>query len=63
MTEWLAVILFCVNGTCAFWAENTKPFYSQQDCEKALLVMDKYLIENGATATIPGCIPLKFTRV
>ena len=63
MTEWIAVIAFCAGNQCAFWAETKKPFYSQQDCEKAVLVMDNYLRENGATATIPGCIPLKFTRV
>ena len=63
MAEWIAVIAFCMAGECAFWAETKKPFYSQQDCEKAVLVMDNYLRENGATATVPGCIPLKFTRV
>jgi hypothetical protein len=62
MTEWIAVVAFCVSGECAFWAETKKPFYSREECEKVVVDMEEYLVENGADATLPTCIPLRFLR-
>jgi hypothetical protein len=62
MTEWLAVIAFCVNSECAFWAKTDTPFNSQAQCVQAILEAEATLVENGATSTLSTCIPIKWIK-
>jgi hypothetical protein len=61
MTEWLAVIAFCVGNECAFWAETKFAYPRKEDCEARVLQMEAEMKKHGAV-TIPTCIPLRFVK-
>lgn len=62
MIGWLAVVAFCVGSDCGFYADTQTPFGSQNECNVRAKAMDDYLRQNGATATIPGCVPIRFRQ-
>lgn len=34
MNMWIAVVVFCINGQCAFWKPDEN-FYSERECQAA----------------------------
>jgi hypothetical protein len=64
MIKFLAIIAFCFEGTCAFWADTKTPYYTQEECE-AVVVSQIYLMANQGVdpeTMLPGCIPTKFSN-
>jgi len=62
MIEWLAIIVICKNGECAFWADTKTPYQYQGVCEAKVIAMSQYFQENGVEVALSGCIPVKFIR-
>ena len=62
MTEWLAVIVICLNGECAFWASAKEPIDSKKKCE---LIVEAVMFEfnkGGAETPLATCIPIKWIK-
>lgn len=62
MIDWLAVIVICVKGECAFWAETKTPYQSKEACTKVVVEMSHYFTENNAEPVLATCLPIKFLR-
>lgn len=62
MTDWLAVIVICVSGECAFWADTKTPYSSKSACESKVVEMSQYFLENNAEPVLAACLPIKFLR-
>ena len=62
MTEWLAVIVFCVNGECMFWASNKEPYASKAECEKTAMAVMDTMNKQGAETPMATCIPIKWIK-
>lgn len=63
MIDWLAVIVICVNGECAFWADTKVPYETKAACEEQVVAMSRYFEENGAEPALATCLPIKFIKV
>jgi hypothetical protein len=63
MTEWLAIVVFCVGENCAFWAKTDEPYKTEGDCIAMVLEAEAKLVQNGATSTLSTCIPIKWVKV
>lgn len=63
MIEFLAIIVICVNGECAFWADTKKPYQTQASCEKVIFSASDELNKQGYQTPLMGCIPIKWTKV
>ena len=63
MIDWLAVIVICVKGECAFWADTTTPHETKAACEAQVVEMSRYFAENGAEPALATCLPIKFVKV
>jgi hypothetical protein len=62
MVDWLAVIVICASGDCAFWSETKVPYRSQKECEARVFEMSNYFREQDIKPVISVCLPIKFTR-
>jgi hypothetical protein len=63
MVKWLAIIAFCMEGQCAFWADTKKPYYTEEECQTAV-VTQMYIMSVGGVdpeGMVPGCIPTNFS--
>jgi len=62
MVKFLAIIAFCVNGECAFWADTQTPYYHEKECQAAVVTQMHQLSLQGINpeTMLPGCIPIKF---
>ena len=63
MTEWLAVVVFCLGQECRFWSSTDKPFYKQSECQAIALEVERIFLENGAASTLSTCIPIRWVKV
>jgi hypothetical protein len=65
MVEWLAVIAFCMNDQCMFWADTKTPHFSQEACEVKIYEVQAALQSKGVKPEdmLSTCLPLKFERV
>ena len=36
MNMWIAVVVFCIDGQCAFW-KSDENFYSERECQAAAM--------------------------
>jgi hypothetical protein len=61
--DWLAIIVVCSNGHCAFWADTKTPYESKAACEKVVVEMSQYFTQNNAEPVMAGCLPIKFLKV
>jgi hypothetical protein len=64
MIKFLAVIAFCIEGECMFWADTDKPYYTPQECEAKIEYQMYYMSTQGVRleSMVPGCIPTKFYK-
>lgn len=62
MIDWLAVIVICAGGECAFWAETKVPYGSQKECEAKVFEMSRYFAAQEVKPLLSVCLPIKFTR-
>ena len=59
MNFWIAVVVFCVNGECAFW-KATENYYKESDCEiAATFFMEKLELEVPVQFMQGVCLPIK----
>jgi len=63
MTDWLAIIVVCASGECAFWADLKTPYNSRESCQRQVVAMSKYFKENNAEPILATCLPIKFVKV
>lgn len=63
MIDWLAVIVICANGECAFWADSKTPYETKAQCEKKVVEMSEYFANNGVEPALGTCIPIRFVKV
>jgi hypothetical protein len=63
MIDWLAVIVICIQGECAFWADTKTPHQSKEACEQQVIEMSRYFTENKAEPVLATCLPIKFVKV
>jgi hypothetical protein len=65
MVEWLAVIAFCLDDQCMFWADTKTPHFSQETCEAKVIEVQMALASKGVKPEdmLSVCLPLKFERV
>jgi hypothetical protein len=65
MVEWLAVIAFCINNQCMFWADTKTTHFSQETCAVKVYEAQKMLKSKGVKEEdmLSACLPLKFERV
>lgn len=55
MTEWMAIVFFCVNnGACQFWASSLS-FSSEDRCKTEVFMVSKMMKAQGVDAA-PVCI-------
>lgn len=62
MTDWLAVIVICASGECAFWADTKTPYQSEKACIAKVSEMSRYFAEQEVKPVLSVCLPIKFTR-
>jgi hypothetical protein len=62
MTEWLAVIVICLSGECAFWASVKEPIDSKQECEAIAKQTANYFEQNGVEVPLFTCLPIKWIK-
>jgi hypothetical protein len=64
MIKFLAIIAFCIEGQCAFWAETDKPYYTEKECQEAVVTRMKLMNAQGLPleSMLPACIPTKFYK-
>ena len=59
MSFWIAVVVLCVNGQCAFW-KGEENFYSEQECT---LTAQKFMAKAEKELPIQFiegvCLPIK----
>jgi hypothetical protein len=61
MTEWMAIVFFCLNnGTCQFWA-SSESFVSETKCKTEVIMFSEVLKAQGADAA-PVCIKIPKTK-
>lgn len=63
MIDFLAVVAFCVNQQCGFYADTTTPHQTKAKCEKRAEEMKEAIKQNGGHPLLTGCIPIKFIKV
>lgn len=63
MIDWLAIIVICNDGGCAFWADTKTPYETKMACEKQVVEMSRYFEENNIQPVLATCLPIKFMRV
>lgn len=63
MTDFLAVVVFCVSQQCGFYADTTTPYQNKAKCEKRAEEMKEAISNNGGSPILAGCIPIRFTKV
>jgi hypothetical protein len=63
MIDWLAVIVICSNGECAFWADTKVPYETKAACEAKVVEMSRYFAENGVEPALGTCLPVRFVKV
>jgi hypothetical protein len=64
MVKFLAIIAFCFEGQCAFWADTKVPYFNQEECEAAVVSQMYIMATEGIDPErmVPGCIPTKFSN-
>jgi len=62
MVDWLAVIVICAGGDCAFWADTKTAYATKEDCEEQVRTMTVYFLKNDIQPVMGGCLPIKFTK-
>lgn len=60
MNTWLAIVVFCMNGECAFMVSNKEVMTTMRECEAKVNEYMAILESHGADMAIPTCIPLKY---
>ncbi len=63
MIDWLAVIVICVEGECAFWADTKTAYTSKAACESRVIEMEQYFKQNNVNPAVSACLPIKFVKV
>jgi hypothetical protein len=65
MVEWLAVIAFCINDQCMFWADTKTPHFSREACEAKVFQAEQMLQSKGVKPDemMSTCLALKFEKV
>jgi hypothetical protein len=63
MIDWLAVIVICTGGECAFWSDTQTAYESKADCERRIVDVSKMFVENGFKPAMAVCLPLKFAKI
>lgn len=63
MTEWLAVIVICLNGECAFWASVQEPIDTKQRCELLVEAATNMFNQEGIETPVAACLPIKWIKV
>lgn len=61
MIDWFAVIVICVNGGCAFWADTKTPYETKAECEKQVIEMSRYFEQNNTEPVLSVCLPIRFS--
>lgn len=62
MTEWLAVIVICAGGECAFWASVKEPIDSKQKCEQVVETAIKHFNTSGIETPVFSCLPIRWIK-
>lgn len=57
--KFIAIIAFCINGECAFWASNSSLIYSEQECEQ-IVALKTLELESQGISSMGVCIPLLY---
>jgi len=57
MNTFLGVILFCMQGQCAFW--KSVQFDNELDCQEVVLATMNEMIEDGAKIVQGVCLPIE----
>lgn len=60
MNTWLAIVVFCMNGECAFMVSNKEVLASQDECVIKVNEYVTMLMAQGFDEFIPTCVPLKY---
>jgi hypothetical protein len=63
MTEWLAIIVICMNGECAFWADTQTPHQSKPECEQKVLAVADQMNKESIETPLMTCIPIRWIKV
>jgi hypothetical protein len=63
MIKFLAIIAFCIEGQCAFWADTKTPYFTEEECQSAVVSQMYYMSTQGfdPEGMVPGCIPTNFS--
>jgi hypothetical protein len=62
MTEWLAVIVICAGGECAFWASIKEPINSRQECERLVEIATEHFNREGIETPVASCLPIRWIK-
>ena len=58
MNMWIAVVVFCINGQCAFW-KSDENFYSERECQAvAIRAIHKIESEIDVDMIEGVCLPI-----
>jgi hypothetical protein len=60
MVQWLAVVVFCVGGECAFWASIHEPLASKDECQALAAQVHVHFEEQGAELVAATCLPVNW---
>jgi len=62
MIEWLAVIVICSGGECAFWASVKEPIESREKCERLIDMTTQYFNQQNIETPVAACLPIKWIK-
>jgi hypothetical protein len=60
VNTWLAIVVFCIQGECAFMVSNKEVLPTTKACEVKANEYMAILESHGADMAIPTCIQLKY---
>ena len=60
MNTWLAIVVFCIQGECAFMVSSKQVLPTAQECADKVGEYLAILKDYGADMAIPTCIQLKY---
>jgi hypothetical protein len=62
MLEWIAVVVFCVQGQCGFWISTETTFRSQAECETVAYQVIEAFEKEELDLVSGTCAPLSLVR-
>lgn len=60
MNTWLAIVVFCIQGECAFMVSSKQVLPTARECADKVGEYLTILKDYGADMTLPTCIYLKY---